>query len=484
MRKEFLLLVFSSLLTLALGIGLIRWLAPGLLGVPADLQLVQSDQRVPPFYQNVFRVQDLNSRDFILKDPHVKRAKPLVADLGVMGPNDLLGFRNRAIAVRPKIITIGDSQTYGNNAALEQNWPSVLARRLGLPPAAVYNMSTGGWSALDYLYIADKARALQPKTLIIAFYAGNDPLEAFMQAYGNPIWADYRVDPDLNPGDAPKVNFPAPPNEIWQATLADDSSMALTPALRHANSMSHPAVDAGWEIMVRAAERLATLYEQSDTDLMITLIPTKEYAMSNALATDGMMPPSEYLALVQDEAARIQAFAERLSRLRYGRYVDVTTALLANARMATNLYAKDSDGHPLAAGYQAIGDAVAAHCAEDRLTIAPGLYGVGTSPTELYQIRLVTEQGWWLVTGAEAGLPKDWLSHQLSLSANASTHTADNKLGQLKFARDGEFSFLTFLGTITAEGKRHPIDQEPSDGQRALNEIGRQQIACCGRAAS
>lgn len=126
---------------------------------------------------------------------------------------------------------------------------------------------------------------------------------------------------------------------------------------------------------------------------------------------------------------------------------------LANANTATKLYAQDADGHPLAAGYQVIGEAIAAHCNNDRLLVAPGRYGVGTSPTELYQVRLVTEQGWWLVAGAESGLPEGWLAQQMSLS----TTTADAVSGQLRFAQDGEFSSMADLGTISAEGERSPV---------------------------
>jgi hypothetical protein len=40
-----------------------------LLGVPADLELVQIDKKVPPFYEGVFRTEDYQATDELLKDP-------------------------------------------------------------------------------------------------------------------------------------------------------------------------------------------------------------------------------------------------------------------------------------------------------------------------------------------------------------------------------------------------------------------------------
>ncbi len=82
MKKEWLLVLGSVLITLIIALGWIRWLAPGLLGIPPDLQLVQVDKRIPPFYDNIFRLEDYASKDFIINDPNtIQRAKPLFPDV-------------------------------------------------------------------------------------------------------------------------------------------------------------------------------------------------------------------------------------------------------------------------------------------------------------------------------------------------------------------------------------------------------------------
>ncbi len=43
MNKNLLLGIVSVLLTLAVSLALLRWLAPGLLGVPTEMKIVQLD---------------------------------------------------------------------------------------------------------------------------------------------------------------------------------------------------------------------------------------------------------------------------------------------------------------------------------------------------------------------------------------------------------------------------------------------------------
>lgn len=157
MKKDWLLLAASIAITLTIVLGILRWLAPQLLGISPDLQLVQIDKKVPPYFEHVFRVEDFKSQVILIQDPITSvRAIPLYPDRGGYGPNDLLGFRNRAIPNSAKIVILGDSQTYGNNAVIEQNWPSFMHAELKSKGATLYNMSVGGWAAPQYLNMFGK----------------------------------------------------------------------------------------------------------------------------------------------------------------------------------------------------------------------------------------------------------------------------------------------------------------------------------------
>ncbi len=152
--SELVLLLATVVLSVSLALVIIRWLAPGLLGAPDSLKLVKLDRAVPPFYENIFREEDWASTDYLIQDPIVQvRAKPLFFDLGSIGPNDLLGFRNKAVPISADVITIGDSQTYGNNVLMWENWPHVLESMLP-QGASVYSFATGGWGGTILFYVS------------------------------------------------------------------------------------------------------------------------------------------------------------------------------------------------------------------------------------------------------------------------------------------------------------------------------------------
>ena len=69
MRKEWVLAAAVALATLVAALGVVRWLAPQLLGVPADLQLAQGSREVPPLFDLVFRDDDYETDGFLLTPP-------------------------------------------------------------------------------------------------------------------------------------------------------------------------------------------------------------------------------------------------------------------------------------------------------------------------------------------------------------------------------------------------------------------------------
>lgn len=360
MTRNAALLLASVLLSAILGVGLLRWLAPELFGGPVSLRLVRSAEEVPPFYDGIFRPSDYATPEFLINDPvTIVRARPLLPTALTIGPNDLLGFRNRAVPNIADFIAIGDSQTYGNNVSLEENWPSILQSRLASKGASVYAMATGGWGAVQYLDMFTKATALQPLVVAVAFYTGNDPVESFTAAYGDKRWADLRPDPNLSAKDAPKILFPAPVSEHWRAVLPDGTEMTFTPSLRLTSNRPDPAVDAGYGVMWRVAQELDRLAEGRGVHLLLTVIPTKELVYAPVVAGAGLAPPADYSELVEAERTRIAWLSERLRGLAHATYVDVVSPLQDAAQKGAALYPTDMNGHPIAQGYAVIGEVLA-----------------------------------------------------------------------------------------------------------------------------
>lgn len=360
MRREWLLLAATVVATVALALGLIRWLAPQLLGVPMDLQVVQVDERVVPFYENVFRDENFEGDDFLIRDPYtVVRARPLFPNRGAVGPNDLLGFRNAGVPSVVDVVAIGDSQTYGTGVAFEEAWPRRLRALLPDPKPVVYGMAVGGWGAVQYLDMLHKARVFHPKLVVVALYTGNDANESFRVAYGVERWHDLRPDPALTVSDLPKTPWPPPSDDVWTTALAGGPAIAFTPRLRLVSIGENPAVDAGWEIMARVARAADGLAALHGFGAVFTILPTKELVYAKRLRHDGVALDPVYAELVEAERRRLERLAEELRALHRVEYVDVLGPLQDAALAGSPIYPVSPGGHPLPAGHEVIASALA-----------------------------------------------------------------------------------------------------------------------------
>src|SRR5690349_3130067 len=85
---------------------------------------------------------------------------------------DEWGFRNRGVPSTADIVAIGDSHTFGNAAAMNDSWPSVVARVTG---REVYNLGLGGYGPNQYYHLlTNKALKLHPKWILCGVYMGDD----------------------------------------------------------------------------------------------------------------------------------------------------------------------------------------------------------------------------------------------------------------------------------------------------------------------
>ena len=363
MRKEWILSAVTGLITLATALSLLRWIAPQLLGMPLDLQLVQASQSVPPFYENVFREQDLASDNLVLQDPSTNiRFRPLLPADNTSGPHDILGFRNEAVPNNAAIIVFGDSQTYGIGEPFAANWPSQLAMLSGQDWTPVYNMAIGGWGAVQYLDMFSKAALrLHPRAAIVAFYSGNDPLESFITAYGNPNWETLRLDPALDSTDAPKIGNLLSMEDAWPVKFTDGTHMVFTPAGRlAANDSSNRAVRAGYAIIAEVARRIGELALQHGVAAIFTIIPTRELVYAEKVMQEGLTAPEDYRRLVGLERENIEELAGTIRSMPGSRYVDLLRPLQTAALSDSPLYPRQWDGHPGKAGYAVIARTLAA----------------------------------------------------------------------------------------------------------------------------
>jgi lysophospholipase L1-like esterase len=413
MNRKWLLPIVSSSIAVLLGIGLLRLLAPGLLGAPAPIEIVQVEEKVVPFYENVFREERCHNRTgevSFVKVPYLyQRMCPFADDLGKLGPTDLLGFRNRSVPAVADIITIGDSQTHGSNANVENNWPSQLARMLDRKRPVLYNMSVGGWGALEYLEIFRKARAFKPRVVVVAFYTGNDPLDSYTRAYARDRWQKMR-DPSLTePVSTPKLNYPPPEEEWWHVALENGEKTVFTPKLRYAANEDHPAVKAGYAVMLNAARQIVR--EAANEKVIFTIIPTKELAFAKRIELEEIEMNDDYKDLVTAEKANLSELAGALSGIKGAQYVDVLTPLQDAVVKSARTYPSSRDGHPMPKGYRVIANALL-NDVDKRLPEPPnGLYVVRLSGRERQWV-IVKGNEKWMTDSARLIEANGWSSKE------------------------------------------------------------------------
>lgn len=312
--------------------------------------------------------------------------------------HDALGFRNAEVPERANIVAIGDSMTYGVSAPRDGSWPHQLGDLLN---ESVYNMSLGGYGPLQYLYLAEhEAKKLRPQQLIVGFCFGNDLIDAYRLAHHAPYWYSWREGASATsdesgewlPADTePKKRFAVLRDWLskhsvlysmlrttlfpWFAPLEQDRlALQMTPdqqitwidpskdSIRTifkpqmrlaAQDTRRLTVQEGLRITKRAFTSLQKEADAQGINLLIVLIPTKERVYSHYIKDSGGHMPNTYVSLCDAEERIKQELLLFLATEKIA-YIDVTEAMEKQTYQHVQIYPKDSDGHPLAAGYGVI----------------------------------------------------------------------------------------------------------------------------------
>lgn len=103
---------------------------------------------------------------------------------------DAEGFRNRGVPEHVDIAALGDSFTDALTVPFDASWPARLEQRVG---AAVQNYGTAGFGPQqELLVLRDYALRRHPSLVVLAYFAGNDLLDAerfeqFEHSHGQPV---------------------------------------------------------------------------------------------------------------------------------------------------------------------------------------------------------------------------------------------------------------------------------------------------------
>lgn len=372
-RYQILLSVAVTLVTMALSVRVLRLVAPRWFeGRVERVEFVQVDERVPPFFDLVFAPPERGQHN--LPDPHTGvRGQPLFPERVVevmgfsYGPHDILGFRNRQVPVRCDVIAIGDSLTYGIAAELEEAWPCQLQRVLqptDAGPVSVYNMGANGWGPVQYLHVGEKALRLGPRVLVVAIYSGNDFFDACYMATYVPLFADLLPDrqafKDLK---TPALDLDE--DREWPVEFRTVPRRTIfTPDKRLQANAPTPRVLAGVEVTREAMRRLDAIARKAGVELIVTVLPTKEFCYQDLVRTEQLPAPPEYLQLIEAESANIRAIEAGLRELHHAHYEPLHDDLRRAATAGKELYPVDTNGHPNRSGYALIAELLQGPVAE------------------------------------------------------------------------------------------------------------------------
>jgi lysophospholipase L1-like esterase len=301
-------------------------------------------------------------------------------DFRAMSHTDGLGFRNSwPWPARAEIVAVGDSLTFGYGVADAEAWPAVLAREM--PSARIVNLGLIGAGPQQYLRLYETfGIPLHPAELLVGVFVGNDFWDAGVfdlwersGVGGNyMVWRDFgrrggSEDRLASPGARVNRLLISAAHKIaeysqvvklmrvmWQTArqhwsmetkefrFADGSKLRLLPHQLVANTQGARPGRREFQITLEAFERIQRLARANGSHLLVVLQPTKE---------EVYLPLLDHVTLDPGRPLR-----EAFQRLGID-YLDLGPVFRERAAAGQRLFF-EVDGHPNAAGYALIAEAV------------------------------------------------------------------------------------------------------------------------------
>jgi lysophospholipase L1-like esterase len=312
--------------------------------------------------------------------------------------HDSWGFRNRSVPKQSEIVAIGDSMTYGIAATAANSWPATLQRLSG---KSVYNLGLGGYGPVEYLYLLENnAVQLNPSTIIVGFYFGNDLMDAFYLTYRRPHWKHLR-----SPGFADEPDEPIRDNDqgvslgnfrsflshnsiLYRSAMLSFGEILRFVELKYVSKpeagitiferpqfgvrtgftpvevlnnldANDPRTTEGLRITLKMFREMNQFCAAKGIAFHVVLIPTKERAFSQYIDRDDvhLSHQAEIHKLIKNEREFSTLIKQSFDENQIS-YIDVTEVL--EGAVSKNIYPSNQDGHPNKDGYEIIAKEVMA----------------------------------------------------------------------------------------------------------------------------
>jgi len=303
--------------------------------------------------------------------------------------HDELGFRNKEVPKKVDVVTIGDSMTYGYSASFYNSWPLQFEKMTNFK---VYNAAIGGWGPHQYLCAIKKyALPLNPKSIIIGLYLGNDLVDAYK-------YKSINCESNLKYAGSDEIPIVTKHNRIfgkqrdWLSRnsvfyqllkynfgdLGNYLSMLL--AKIHATNKTHDSiivdnqgikgvfdprminnldistleVQTGLKITVGLLSKMKSVCQENNISCFFLLIPTKESVYSKALKKIDQKTTETYKPIY--ETAKLESKIRTTLKERLKSHIEFIDPLAnMQERIAfSSLYPISNDIHPNVNGYYSI----------------------------------------------------------------------------------------------------------------------------------
>lgn len=305
---------------------------------------------------------------------------------GVSGHDDW-GFRNQKVPQSTDILAIGDSMTYGIMAKSFESWPRQLEDRTG---QQVYSAALGGYGPLHYLHLLKtRAPELNPKSVVVMLYLGNDFMDAYNLAYSNETWESYRQNPDAEtldsslflPAQDRKTSFVkrtrnwlarnsvlyrlVTQNALFASVREQEllkrsetafatehlgTTIVLDPIkrLRFAQ-VTDPRIQESLEITKRALNEMATYCTENAIEFQVAIMPVREHVFNTIISDTLTSEQGQAMQELQDSLLNIETWLIDALDADGIDYINLRP-LMEQALRDENIY-PPTDGHPNAIGY-------------------------------------------------------------------------------------------------------------------------------------